>query len=278
MNWAWEQKLAPSPKLVLMALADAADDLGECWPRLRTIASKCCTSERTVQRALKDFEAAGLLAVTRRFTAEGRQTSNGYRLSLLTHPDKLSPSPSLRRGDSDMGVTGRVTELCHPGGDRAVAPLEPPLNPPGEPSQQPPAPDLSRLVYPDRLSSADLAALGVLLRGFDAPAAQMLLDELAGALETPHTIKTTPTRWFRALAERMRQGRFVPTAGVHVAERRVMELARRAEREKSAAEAATRSPITPEERAAVRQRLLDLRASLTKPKEHSPSEQSPARR
>ena len=177
-----------------------------------------------------------------------------------------------------MGVTGRVTEPCHPQGDRAVAPLEPPLNPPREPSQQPPAPDLPRLVHPDRLSSADRAALEVLLQGFDAPAAQMLLDELAGALETPNTIKTTPTRWFRALAERMRQGRFVPTAGVHVAERRVIEMARRAEREKGAAEAATRSPMTPEERAVVRQRLSDLRVSLTKPKEHSLSEQSPTRR
>ncbi|MGE5451100.1 MAG: helix-turn-helix domain-containing protein [Acidobacteriota bacterium] len=35
MHWAWEQRLAPSLKLVLMALADAADDEGQCWPSVR---------------------------------------------------------------------------------------------------------------------------------------------------------------------------------------------------------------------------------------------------
>lgn len=64
MNWAWEQKLPPSSKLILMSLADAADDTGECWPRVRIIAEKCCTSERTVQRVLKEFEQSGVLMVS----------------------------------------------------------------------------------------------------------------------------------------------------------------------------------------------------------------------
>lgn len=64
MHWAWEQRLPPSLKLVLMALADAADDAGQCWPSLRTLAAKCCVSERTVQRVMKDFERMGLLLVT----------------------------------------------------------------------------------------------------------------------------------------------------------------------------------------------------------------------
>ena len=40
MNWAWQQLLKPVPKLVLMALADAADDEGVCWPSVATLASK----------------------------------------------------------------------------------------------------------------------------------------------------------------------------------------------------------------------------------------------
>ena len=27
MNWAWQQQLSPTPKLILMALADAANDV-----------------------------------------------------------------------------------------------------------------------------------------------------------------------------------------------------------------------------------------------------------
>ncbi len=40
MNWAWEQRLPPNSKLILMALADSADEIGKCWPRVRLIAEK----------------------------------------------------------------------------------------------------------------------------------------------------------------------------------------------------------------------------------------------
>ena len=36
MNWAWHQGIKPVPKLVLMVLADAADDQGVCWPSVIT--------------------------------------------------------------------------------------------------------------------------------------------------------------------------------------------------------------------------------------------------
>jgi hypothetical protein len=279
MNWAWEQKLAPSPKLILMALADAADDSGECWPRLRTIAAKCCTSERTVQRVLKEFEATRLLAVTRRFTSEGRQTSNGYRLSLKPYPDKLSPSRSTRQGEGDTDDTGRVTQLCRPGGDIATSSLEPPLNTSGEPPPQPTATASElRLHFPDRLGGCDRAAVEALLKGIDAAIAQVLLDELAGAMETPSTIKTTPVRWFRALTERLQQGRFAPSAGVHVAERRASEQTRRIERARVEREQAAQASMTPDERSAIRQRLAAVRSKLLQPKEPASVARGPERR
>src|SRR5947209_5428982 len=93
MNWAWAQKMAPTPKLILMALADSANDSDECWPGIPFVAEKCCVSERTVQRVLQGFEAAGLMTVTRRYTTAGRQTSNAYRLAIggIPSPDNLSP-------------------------------------------------------------------------------------------------------------------------------------------------------------------------------------------
>ncbi len=48
MNWAWQQKLSPTPKLILMALADAANDFGVFWPSVSAVATKCCISIRTV--------------------------------------------------------------------------------------------------------------------------------------------------------------------------------------------------------------------------------------
>lgn len=119
MNWAWEQKLPPVPKLILMALADNADDHGYCWPKMKTIAAKCSTSERTIQRTIKTLLAAGMLKKDARFNASGRQVSNGYTL-VLTYPDKLSPSTDGKHGEGDTCVAPGVTQLCQGVGDKAM--------------------------------------------------------------------------------------------------------------------------------------------------------------
>ena len=229
MNWAWSQHLPPTLKLVLMALADAADDGGDCWPSVRTLAAKCCTSQRTVQRVLKDFEVRGLLLVTPRFNAVGRQSSNAYRLD-LAYPDKLSPLRIRRQGEGDMVVTPGVSEPCHPGGDKAMSPLEPPKEPSIESPLQPIAArrlneSMPELEYPRSLSAADRRSIDRALESVDSQGAQSLLDELAGVMATSGAIKTTPSRWFRAVAERYVQGKFVPIAGVSIAERRGRECA-----------------------------------------------------
>lgn len=225
MHWAWEQQLVPSLKLVLMALADAADDSGQCWPSVRTIAAKCCISERTVQRVMKDFKSMGLLLVEARATTSGRQTSNCYYLALIRYPDKLSPSQPRCRGEGDTAVTPRVSKLCHPPGDIAVSPLEPPDEHITEPPPQPAARKAKSLEFPERLTHSEQVALIKLLDGVEHQTAQLLLDELAGAMQTKGTIRTSPVRWFRALVDRMRQGQFSPTAGI-ITQRRVMESER----------------------------------------------------
>lgn len=50
-----------------MALADAANDVDECWSGIPFVARKCCVSERTVQRVLQDFDAAKLLSIEAQF-------------------------------------------------------------------------------------------------------------------------------------------------------------------------------------------------------------------
>jgi hypothetical protein len=67
MTWAWATPLPPTSKLVLMALADIADDYGVCWPSHKTLALKCTLSDRTVQAN------AGQAA---RPEAPGRRTTN----------------------------------------------------------------------------------------------------------------------------------------------------------------------------------------------------------
>ena len=220
MNWAWDQRLGPSAKLILLALADDADDSGQCWPAVRGIAGKCLVSERTVQRALKEFETEGLLATTARFTDKGRQTSNVYQLVMSPHPDKMSPSPAQERTGGDADVTPRVTQLCRAGGDTTVTPLEPLTESLSEPPPQPAVATNAVLLLPPSLPSGQHREIVRMLDGMHPADAQTLLDELEGALETPGTIKTTAARWFGTLVRRHASGQFSPSAGIHVAARR----------------------------------------------------------
>ena len=81
MNWAWYQDLKPVPKLVLMALADAANDQGICWPSVATIAGKVGVSTRTVQRIMQTQISRELLTAEQRYRSDGSCSSNWYRLS-----------------------------------------------------------------------------------------------------------------------------------------------------------------------------------------------------
>ena len=194
MNWAWEQKLPPNSKLILMAIADAADEDGDCWPRVKTIAKKCGVSERTVQRVLKDFITSNLLKVTPRFSHEGRQVSNNYRLnSTVSYPDNLSPHPATM----SPKVTPRTTLRCRGEGDIVVSHLEPPHEPPKEPSSR----QEYGLVFPRSLGNTEQKAISDMLDGRPLSYSQGLLNSLGEAI-AQKKIKTSPLQWFKGALRR----------------------------------------------------------------------------
>ena len=59
MSAVWDLQLGDSDKIVLLALADNANDEGSCWPSIATIARKCSKDERTVQRVISRLIDAG---------------------------------------------------------------------------------------------------------------------------------------------------------------------------------------------------------------------------
>lgn len=59
MTAVWEVELPDSEKIVLLALADSANDEGGCWPSMASLARKCSKSDRTVQAAVKALEDKG---------------------------------------------------------------------------------------------------------------------------------------------------------------------------------------------------------------------------
>jgi DNA-binding transcriptional ArsR family regulator len=82
MAWAWRQQLSGPEKLVLMALADHADEDGICWPGNAHLARKCNLSQRSVQRHVKNLIDNGYMTAHRRFRDTGGQTSNRYALNV----------------------------------------------------------------------------------------------------------------------------------------------------------------------------------------------------
>jgi hypothetical protein len=62
MSAAWKADVGATDKIVLLALADRADDSGKCWPGVGTLAKKCGLSDRTVQRSIQALSDAGHLS------------------------------------------------------------------------------------------------------------------------------------------------------------------------------------------------------------------------
>ncbi len=80
----------PLRKLVLIKLADNANDLGECWPSYQHIADQCEISRRSVINHIKALEDSGLLVKQYRNGTYKANSSNVYTLNL----DGAAPAPS----------------------------------------------------------------------------------------------------------------------------------------------------------------------------------------
>ena len=61
MTAVWALVLPDSEKIVLLALADSANDEGHCWPGMKSLMAKCSKSDRTIQAAIKSLCVAGHL-------------------------------------------------------------------------------------------------------------------------------------------------------------------------------------------------------------------------
>ena len=80
MNWAWELAELPlRESMVLLALADAANDDGLCWPSQDTLAMKARSSTRSVKRAISMLKDADLIEVIPQSSVNGRR-ANLYRV------------------------------------------------------------------------------------------------------------------------------------------------------------------------------------------------------
>ncbi|MGQ6073431.1 helix-turn-helix domain-containing protein [Serratia sp. IR-2025] len=96
----------PLRKLVLLKLADNANDQGECWPAVQYIAEQCEISKRSAQNHIQQLVKDGLVRIEERKAENGLNRSNIYHLVLNNYGANPAPMGAAAAG-------GRVQEL-HP--------------------------------------------------------------------------------------------------------------------------------------------------------------------
>lgn len=243
MNWAWLQSLTPTVKLLLMAMADIADDIGVCWPSIALLARKCCVSERTIQRLLAVLQSKKLIEMEPRYRADGSRTSNLYRLQIFTG-DKLSPLHDEDGVAAGLEVSG--------GGDASDAQTT--TDPSVTPHKPQPPCCCDSLIFPNLLSGNESDIARKHLSPLSHEKAQEVLDELAARLNAG-AVKGPPLGYLRKLVKLQQSGGFVPEAGIRVAAAR-----KRDEELKSQKEPVQTSP--PTDPGVAREHIKELKKSL----------------
>lgn len=115
MCWAWRQAVSSTETLVLLALADYADEWGVCWPSIGTLETKTKLSDRSIQRSIRRLVKAGALSIL----AEGGgcRKSTRYRLNLdaeaVAEPEVAEETPP----QCHPSAQAETPPQCHPSPD-----------------------------------------------------------------------------------------------------------------------------------------------------------------
>lgn len=105
MSMVWELDLSHDQRIVLLALADHADDDGyNCYPSIAYTAWKCGYSERSIQRILRKLQADELIKPLKN-TKGGRGKAVEYRVQ----PWKGVKKPPFRNDDNMTPLEESVT-------------------------------------------------------------------------------------------------------------------------------------------------------------------------
>jgi hypothetical protein len=111
----WALTLPATEKLVLLCLADFADDAGVCWPSVETIVERTGLSDRCVREQLKRLELSGFICRDRRVgqsamyqmtirKAAEDEEGDRHQLPVQPAPDAASTGTICRSNRHDVPV------------------------------------------------------------------------------------------------------------------------------------------------------------------------------
>ena len=106
--WAHSQR-KDGELLVMLALADFANDAGESWPSIPVLAAKARLTERQTRRVLSKLEEAG--EIRRVKSNGGRNRRNHYFITLSENPDNITGKELQGKNNSVIGDTKTLTPM-----------------------------------------------------------------------------------------------------------------------------------------------------------------------
>ena len=111
----------PLRELILIKLADQANDEGVCWPSYETIAHHCEITRRSVINHIKQLEKDGFLRIERVYDENrGQNKSNRYHLTI--------EQGDIKKEGSENGSPGVVNDLHQGGENGSPEPIKEPIN------------------------------------------------------------------------------------------------------------------------------------------------------
>lgn len=132
LAWALDlEQVDATHKMVLVVLANRANDDGECWPGQASIARQASMSESSVRRKLSALERAGYIRRDHRPGSGGGRATDMYVLDLEATGQIDRLQATGQNGIGNRSKTGRQPVT----GGR----IEPSVEPPVEPSVEDPA-------------------------------------------------------------------------------------------------------------------------------------------
>jgi hypothetical protein len=134
MSEVWRTKLPTVEKMVLLVIADHANDEGtEAWPSQATIANKASVSVRTVQRAVNSLVSGGFLRLEKHAggSANCREDRRPHRYTMILSALRGDATTTRTlRGDGDNADGATITPTTGRLSSPKNLPLEPSLETP----------------------------------------------------------------------------------------------------------------------------------------------------
>jgi DNA-binding transcriptional ArsR family regulator len=248
MTDVWKLKLQAPRKMVLLALADNANDEGtDCWPSIGKLVEKCSMSERAVQGHLSALEEDGYI---RRHERLGRSNKFTIHVDRIRHellqkikaledtpaessppaniadrpPQNLHPSPSNLRGINTPADSAPPQDLRPtPAESAPITTIEPSLKTTTTSSNAIGScggvVSIGKLHYPV-CSQEESIAIAELVASCPPESRQKALDEIEGARQAG-VIKTNLVPFARGIVTAIHRGTFTVGHGTKVASNRL---------------------------------------------------------